>query len=218
MAATILCDNGSSVASEQAKTCICRLCKREFTANHRRKYCNLVCKLSAQRASYGQAKCVACGLLFWKADAAQSTCNRFCAAKARCIEVAGTCDCCGKQFTRSVQENIAKSVRFCSVRCYEVGVVHAKNHRRRCQIQQTAVAGDIITVHALWQRDKGKCHICRKKVDLSIKGRTSLAPSVDHLLALSKGGAHTWENVALAHFGCNARKCAKGGTQLRLIG
>ena len=34
-------------------------------------------------------------------------------------------------------------------------------------------------------------------------------PTLDHIIPLSKGGSHTWDNVQLAHMGCNAGKCDK---------
>ena len=34
-------------------------------------------------------------------------------------------------------------------------------------------------------------------------------PTVDHIVPLSKGGTHTWNNVQLAHMACNSGKCDK---------
>jgi 5-methylcytosine-specific restriction endonuclease McrA len=52
--------------------------------------------------------------------------------------------------------------------------------------------------------------VCGKKVnykDYEIKNNIFLAgpsyPSIDHILPLSKGGAHTWDNIMLAHRQCN---------------
>ena len=36
-----------------------------------------------------------------------------------------------------------------------------------------------------------------------------LYPTIDHIIPLSKGGTHTWNNVQLAHMCCNAGKCDK---------
>ena len=33
-----------------------------------------------------------------------------------------------------------------------------------------------------------------------------LYPSVEHIIPVSKGGTHTWDNVRLAHHYCNAIK------------
>lgn len=31
-------------------------------------------------------------------------------------------------------------------------------------------------------------------------------PSIDHVIPISKGGTHTWDNVRLAHHHCNSIK------------
>jgi 5-methylcytosine-specific restriction endonuclease McrA len=43
--------------------------------------------------------------------------------------------------------------------------------------------------------------------------------SMDHLVPLSKGGDHSWANVALAHRSCNSKRGAgRLSAQLRLVG
>ncbi len=69
----------------------------------------------------------------------------------------------------------------------------------------------------LWEEYNGHCAICGEFIDfelsvLWIRGespRTTNCPSSDHIVPLSKGGKHSYENVQLAHFGCNLRKHAK---------
>jgi 5-methylcytosine-specific restriction endonuclease McrA len=34
-------------------------------------------------------------------------------------------------------------------------------------------------------------------------------PTHDHIVPVSKGGKHTWDNAQLAHFECNTKKNAK---------
>ena len=69
-----------------------------------------------------------------------------------------------------------------------------------------------INLKALFDRDGGICQLCGRPTDWNdIKcghiGR--LYPTLDHIIPLSKGGAHTWDNVQLAHMACNAGKCDK---------
>ena len=62
------------------------------------------------------------------------------------------------------------------------------------------------------------CQICGKptdKDDITNGHIGRLYPTLDHIIPLSKGGTHTWDNVQLAHMSCNAGKCDKtsGGEQ-----
>ena len=71
-----------------------------------------------------------------------------------------------------------------------------------------------ITLKDLIIRDKGICKICGMPTDeTDIKnghiGR--MYPTLDHIIPLSKGGTHTWNNVQLAHMYCNAGKCDRNG-------
>lgn len=62
-----------------------------------------------------------------------------------------------------------------------------------------------------------KCVVCGKEFETISNGKfcgdecRNLAwsgdyPSVDHVIPLSKGGTHTWDNVKLAHKRCNSKK------------
>lgn len=67
-----------------------------------------------------------------------------------------------------------------------------------------------ITIKALMERDGGICQICGLPVDTNDveNGHARrMYPSIDHIIPLSKGGSHTWDNVQLAHLRCNAGKC-----------
>lgn len=97
-------------------------------------------------------------------------------------------------------------------------VVRASNHKRRA-IMLGAEADDDITLSALLVRDDRVCHICRKKVHPTKTHPHAKAPTIDHIVPLSRGGTHTWANVAVAHFVCNTRKNNRAANdQLRLIG
>lgn len=51
------------------------------------------------------------------------------------------------------------------------------------------------------ERDGWRCAICAGTV-------TRATWSLDHMIPLSKGGPHTYENVVLAHRSCNSRRGA----------
>lgn len=83
------------------------------------------------------------------------------------------------------------------------------HHYRRTRFYGHAEYDKSITLKALYKRDKGICQLCGKPTDPEdIKdGHISrMYPTIDHIMPLSKGGAHTWDNVQLAHMSCNAGK------------
>lgn len=84
-----------------------------------------------------------------------------------------------------------------------------KDHRRRAAKRNGFV--ERVDVHVLYERDRGTCGICGKHVTLR-------HASIDHVLPLSKGGAHSYANTRIAHLRCNIRRGNRGAAQLRFIG
>lgn len=74
-----------------------------------------------------------------------------------------------------------------------------------------------ISLKKLIQRDGMVCSLCGglcswDDVDKGICGPTY--PSIDHIVPMSRGGEHSWNNVQVAHRSCNTMKGAK---QLNII-
>lgn len=61
----------------------------------------------------------------------------------------------------------------------------------------------------VWARDGGRCHICGKVCNQD-------KWHLDHIVPLSRGGEHSYRNVAVSHPFCNISKGARGQGQLRL--
>ena len=87
---------------------------------------------------------------------------------------------------------------------------HREKERLRCRVKQNTRRAltlgqfvEIINPEEVYSRAKGVCGICHKPVDSGEKWH------VDHIEPISKGGAHTYENVQLAHALCNISKGAK---------
>lgn len=69
---------------------------------------------------------------------------------------------------------------------------------------------DKITVKELYKKDAGICWICGGKCNLDdyiTRDGTIICgdnyPSIDHIVPVCEGGADAWDNVRLAHRGCN---------------
>ncbi len=72
-----------------------------------------------------------------------------------------------------------------------------------------------IDANALYQRHwdefnkKPRCYLCGRVMHLRDILNSEHHAHLDHIVPLSKGGTHTWENVALTHGACNQKKGIK---------
>ena len=89
-----------------------------------------------------------------------------------------------------------------------------KELKRERRIKNNGAVDKDITLDKLFIRDNGVCSLCGGRCNytdsiVNEKGHFIVGdtyPSIDHILPLSKGGTHTWDNVQLAHFRCNTMK------------
>ena len=105
--------------------------------------------------------------------------------------------------------------RFCSGAHRRAAQAQRKHIRRRGQRRRA----EIIPIEEIYQRDRGRCSLCRKRVPAHFHSLKSYAamPTLDHIVPLSRGGNHTRDNVQLAHHGCNsAKNNRRCGSQMRL--
>lgn len=80
-----------------------------------------------------------------------------------------------------------------------------RSHARR-ELERTGVGIDI---DLLWSMSDGRCPDCGTAIYRSAKFRQPGFGSVDHIVPLSKGGAHSQDNVRLTCLPCNLSKGAK---------
>ena len=117
------------------------------------------------------------------------------------------CVHCGESF---IVDNYGQ--KYCSLTCGE----RARNSKKRLsvRVKNKTVYDKDISLKKLFIRDKGKCYLCNEICDTrdystndeGYRVTGDKYPSVDHVKPLSKGGTHTWDNIKLAHFGCNRLK------------
>lgn len=81
-----------------------------------------------------------------------------------------------------------------------------ENDRRRAKVRGAYV--DRIYRKVVWERDCGICHLCGTVAELDNW-------HLDHIVPLSRGGMHSYENVAVSHPACNLRKHTKLVSELR---
>lgn len=102
--------------------------------------------------------------------------------------------------------------KYCSEKCLSRAMSRNGEMKRRSRTKKQLVDKNI-TLKSLFDRDHGVCYICGEQCDWNdyyYKGETFIAgdsyPSIDHVIPLSKGGAHSWLNVKLSCRKCNYLK------------
>ncbi len=66
--------------------------------------------------------------------------------------------------------------------------------------------GDDINHLLVFERDGWICNICGEIIDRRLRGDSWWRATLDHVIPLSRGGTHTWDNLAAAHWICNMKK------------
>lgn len=120
------------------------------------------------------------------------------------------CECgfCGKEFFSKSDK------KYCSGSCAMKNNNRTKRARRDKRLSEN---GDIdldITIAKIIRRHGKVCYLCGEECDANdyevrddgawVAG--NMYPSVEHVIPISKGGTHTWDNVMLAHRICNSIK------------
>lgn len=99
------------------------------------------------------------------------------------------------------------------------GKVNRPRRASSRQLRRTRLAGlatEQVVVAVLYERDKGICGICGKRV-AKVPRDKMMRASHDHILPVSEGGANTYANARLAHLRCNIARGARGSAQLRMV-
>lgn len=85
--------------------------------------------------------------------------------------------------------------------------VLAQTHIKRAR--KAGVESEYVDPLVVFERDNWTCHDCGGSIDPELKGRQSRMASLDHIVPMSKGGPHTYENCAAAHYGCNVGRAKR---------
>lgn len=66
--------------------------------------------------------------------------------------------------------------------------------------------GDSIDAYVVFCAFDWECQLCYNEIDPGLQLPHPLAATLEHVIDLSKGGKHEWENVVPAHADCNFGK------------
>jgi len=126
---------------------------------------------------------------------------------------AGMCIRCGAWFIRDRMACDNLTSRCCSAVC------NSRYHKSLRRVRKRGAYKARVSARYIYERDGWRCQLCRKKVDRRKMVPHPMAPTLDHIVPLAKGGTHEPANVWTAHYLCNCRKSAGGGgEQLMLFG
>jgi hypothetical protein len=163
-----------------------------------------------------------CGRGGRSAPPEQITCRR-----CRGWGAARKCLGCGCSFDRKLQNRSGKRPQYSQRRycdsCFDAKVwikapgVRSESHYARAI--RFGVERERVNRLRVFERDKWRCGICRKRVDKRLKYPHPMSASLDHIVPMVHGGGHTYANGQCAHLKCNVDKRAGGhGEQLALVG
>ena len=200
-----VCPCGASFTrSRGSKRTRCDLCKIVDTLNRR---CRIDLERILQRLERVPreyvAICVTCGESF----TSKGTTARYCSDGCRPVKVKTCRDCkavipknqqrcepCRDEATRVVRRRQRKKAH------------KDKNARQRAR--KYGVPYEPIRSADVYTRDAWRCQLCGKLVNVKAHYLDDDAPTIDHVIPMSLGGGHLWDNVQCAHRRCNSVKGA----------
>jgi 5-methylcytosine-specific restriction endonuclease McrA len=104
-----------------------------------------------------------------------------------------------------------ESLRYEKDREKRIALATEHSHKRRARKHESVVEKGI-SKSALKKKFGTKCYYCQKEMDFSVgigrKFNKDMA-TIEHLVPVSKGGEHIWENIVLACRHCNISKNSK---------
>ena len=134
------------------------------------------------------------------------------------------CIVCEMEYKPFEAKKLAKDVNrvgysgICSIECLEViREVNSQIQRDKKYLYQIkrrisfyglkSEVDEKVTSDEVYKRDNGVCYICgnltfQDWIDRPLNQRAT----VDHVIPISKGGPHTWQNVRIACWRCNVTK------------
>jgi HNH endonuclease/Homeodomain-like domain len=111
------------------------------------------------------------------------------------------CKECGKHFTTTRDKAC-----YCSRECSNKYGNRVKETNRRKRIKANGKVNWNISIERLLKRDGKECYLCGEDTNKNLDTNHDDYPSIEHVIPVSKGGTHTWDNVKVAHRKCNTEK------------
>lgn len=153
-------------------------------------YCSHACWYEAKHATHAQIE------LAWRPRAALTSIAPVLILKP--LRRRWYSACCTMCATSFITDNPRH--QNCSTRC---GRRAAKDKRRA--LERNAFVAPVKRTE-VYERDQWTCQLCLEPVARAEVVPHAQAPTIDHIVALARGGTHEPANVQLAHYHCNSIK------------
>jgi hypothetical protein len=101
-----------------------------------------------------------------------------------------------------------KARAWCSHECLRRHNAGGDRDAQRLRRKGRLDAGPVTRINrvAVYERDEWRCQLCGGEVPRTAQFPDDWSASLDHVVPITAGGTHTWDNVQLAHLGCNRDK------------
>lgn len=152
--------------------------------------------------------CGHCSAAFKTSQPAKRYCSDACRNASRRKEITRQCKYCDSPFSVVLGTRGGCQRTFCSKSC---SIAHWKPiHKAIRRARERTATIESVDRRVVFRRDDWRCHLCGDMTRKDLIGtKHPLAPEVDHIVPIAKGGEHTYANTACAHRRCNLTKGAK---------
>jgi 5-methylcytosine-specific restriction endonuclease McrA len=197
----------------QNKEKACKGCGEVFILTvHNREFCSKECHYKNYVSTKYSSVCLCCGKDFKHSSSNTKYCSISCSAKANAAHLyqdgKKRCSGCKQMFDISLfkVKKYNGQLRPHCPECHR-NRINAMNYKRR---QWTAQIDTKLDITLVFNKCGWRCSYCGCETPKSLRGKFVLnAPELDHIVPLSKGGNHSYENVTLSCRGCNLSKSNK---------
>lgn len=186
------------VAQAKVRTAKCRQCDNDFVAVIRKggtqRFCSVKCRDASTYQRYNprpEKPCLNCGkTIIAGSHANKDYCSKVC---KKAVDSVKAMD----EYRRRYKTDIAYRDMF-----------QKNGHIRRARLRGATV--EQFSPLSVLERDRWTCQICGIATPKELRGlKVRNAPTLDHIVPLAKGGAHSVSNTQCACHRCNASKGAK---------